>query len=60
MTEEPAHDIWPPYEALYIEAMLFSTRSALDSIRIANRSLDRCHEWESNPDLLGGHLKTGN
>jgi len=51
MPEDPTHNIWPPYEAFYIEAMLFSTRSAIDSIRIANRSLDRSNEWEANPEL---------
>lgn len=51
MSEEPTFDIWPPYEAFYIEAMLFSTKSALDSLQIANHALDRCHEWEANPEL---------
>lgn len=58
MQEGPTLDIWPPYEAFYIEAMLFSTKSALDSLEIANHSLDRCHEWESNPDLAAANRDT--
>jgi hypothetical protein len=33
--------IWAPHEAFYIEAMLFSTRSAVASVALVNNSLDR-------------------
>jgi len=51
LSDGPTFEIWPPYEAFYIEAMLFSTMSALKSVRTANRSLDRSNEWASNPEL---------
>jgi hypothetical protein len=51
LPDEPNPDIWPPYESFYIHAMLFSTRSALNSLQIVNRSLDRAQEWVSNAEL---------
>ena len=58
MPEEPTFDISPPFEAFYIEAMLFSTKSALDSLQITNHSLDRCREWESRPELAAADRDT--
>lgn len=43
--------IWPPYEAFYIESMLFSTRSAISAVEAANFCLDRCDEWEDDPEM---------
>jgi hypothetical protein len=33
--------IWPPFEAFYIDAMLFNTRSALASIEVAANMIRR-------------------
>jgi hypothetical protein len=41
MTSESDGGIWPPYEAFYIEAMLFNTRSAMASINWISDSLER-------------------
>jgi hypothetical protein len=51
LSEELSFEIWPPHEAFYIEAMLFSTKSALESLQVANRALDRSSEWKGNPEL---------
>src|SRR3954470_14485448 len=39
--------IWPPYEAFYIEAMLFNTRSALASIESIASTIQSLSEDET-------------
>lgn len=53
MTDELKFDIWPPYEAFYIEAMLFSTKTAIAAVQTANYSLDRANEWFGDSDAHG-------
>jgi hypothetical protein len=50
MEEEPQFDIWPPYEAFYIESMLFSTKAAIAAAETANYFLDRVEEWYGQPE----------
>ncbi len=44
--------IWPPYKALYIEAMLFNARSAVASIERVSVTIDALTEDPSG-ELLG-------
>ena len=53
MSSDLYEGIWPPYEAFYIQSMLFSTKSAIDAVRTANYSLDRCEEWYRDPEKRG-------
>jgi hypothetical protein len=39
--EDEAFSIWTPYEAFYIQSMLFNTTSALQSCRIAEKIIEK-------------------
>ena len=53
MSDETRPPIWPPYEAFYIQSMLFSTKSAIDAVRTSNYSLDRWEEWIDDAEKRG-------
>lgn len=47
MNQGRDYGILPPYEAFYIHSMLFSTTSALRSVELLNRRLERFYSGES-------------
>lgn len=54
--EDEAFSIWTPYEAFYIQSMLFNTTSALQSCSIAEKIIEKISVGETDPqekkDLL--------
>jgi hypothetical protein len=49
MTTQNDSGIWPPYEAFYIQAMLFNSRSAIASIERLSDALESLSEDTSYP-----------
>ena len=47
--EDEAFSIWTPYEAFYIQSMLFNTTSALQSCRIAEKIIEKILLEEIDP-----------
>lgn len=41
--------IWPPYQAFYIHSMLFCTASALRSVSLLNKNLEKLLETKCSP-----------
>ena len=52
------HGIWPPYEAFYVQAMLFNTASAVASIQWVSGCLERVSRDMSGDPLRSLH-RTG-
>lgn len=51
MKEGSNRGIWAPYEAFYIQAMLFNTRSAVVSIEFVSSALNQISHNQSGEDL---------
>lgn len=51
--DEHFKGIWPPFEAFYIESMLFNTSSARDSLEIVASVIQRLHEREEEYPYAG-------
>ena len=51
MSDQNERGIWAPYEAFYIEAMLFSTKSAAKSVTVLTECLAQIERWPDDPSL---------